>query len=427
MTVSVRDCHYLNIQKSNYKIMKKTLLICGHYPLPEHVGTSMRTMNFVRFFKHLGTIDIAYSNVLPGEENHIRNTIFSNEYFLKKENSPKSFQDRLIRWINIKNRPLPISKYCDDSERQLLSLIESNDYDYIFVRYVINTWNLFKIRSKYKMRTIVDFDDILSGSLSELKISSANGLIRKYRLRLNRKFLIRYENKCLNLGAALFCSERDRERLNGENAISNTFVVPNIYQNNSFEDYRFDDGFEKKNILLFVGTLTYRPNIDGLKWFIESVFPGFKKNYPDAKLFVVGRFPDQEVKDICERNADIELYANVPDIRDYYKQCRAVVVPLLSGGGTRIKILEAALANRPVLSTPVGAEGLDLIDNVDILLFRNAYDFTAKYTKLHDTDHYISLTRNAKHTVLGKYSTSNFNENMRKVLYYLDNRNIHKK
>jgi glycosyltransferase involved in cell wall biosynthesis len=393
--------------------MKKTLLICPRYPLPEDHGQTLRTMNFVRFFKNYGTIDIAYSSIFDREQ--VGNPIFSHEYLLEKENAER-YQERLIRWAKIKSRPIPVSKYSDASEKQLLSLIESNDYDYILTRYVINTWSLFKLTTKYKMRTIIDFDDILSSSLYESMFSSVNRIYKKLIVALNRKFLMNYEKKCLNFSASLFCSEEDKAQLIRNKKIDNAFVVPNIYENKTFEDYNFGDGFRNGNILLFVGALGYAPNIIGLKWFIESVFPEFKKAFSDAKLLVVGHSPDFEIKRVCESEEGVELYADVPDLKEYYKHCKAVVVPLLTGGGTRIKILEAALANRPVLSTPVGSEGLDFTDKTNLLLFENAHEFSAQYKKLLDKNKYDSLIQSAKKLVLTKYSMKNFNNAMEKVL-----------
>jgi glycosyltransferase involved in cell wall biosynthesis len=113
---------------------------------------------------------------------------------------------------------------------------------------------------------------------------------------------------------------------------------------------------------------------------------------------------------------NIELHTNVPDVKEYYKRCGVVIVPLIQGGGTRIKILEAALANRPVLSTPVGAEGLDLLDGREIMLFKNAQEFSHMYGQIVDTEKYHSLVNNARETVLKNYSPQKFNEAMKKVL-----------
>jgi len=399
--------------------MKKTLLICGHYPLPENIGGNIRTMNFVRFFKNYGTVDIAYSHILP--EAKVGNHIFSNEYLLKNKDY-QSFKKRLINGF-IKGIPVPIYEFCEASQRLLRTAIEANDYDYIIVRYVYSTSILFKLAAKYKERIILDFDDILSGPLYESMHSSVNGCFKKFIMDMNKRLLVNYEKKCLNFSASLFCSRKDMSKVVGKNNMDNTFIMPNIYTNKSFEDYNFGDGFINGNNLLFVGTLCYKPNIDGLKWFIKTVFPGLKKEFPDAKLLVVGRFTDPEVKKLCEKNAGIELYADVPDIRGYYKQCKAVIVPLLAGGGTRIKILEAALANRPVLSTPISAEGLNLVNQKDLLLFENASGFYAQYNKLFNKDWYNFIVQNAKEVVLTQYSTQRFNDAMEKVLSWLEHKN----
>ncbi|MCK4826334.1 glycosyltransferase, partial [bacterium] len=395
--------------------MKKTLIICVKHPLPEDHGSSIRTMNFVRFFQNYGSVDVAYSNIRSGVK--VNNSIFSNEYFVKGENILK-----IYRWLRIIWQPVPIINYSKVSENILLSIINSNSYDYILVRYVIHTKNLFKLSEKYKSLTIVDFDDIESDRMDNSNIYYSKSLLRKLVLKLNQRFLRAYEKESLNFGASLFCSENDRAKMTDSN--SNTYVVPNIYNNQSFEDYNFGDGFENENNLLFVGLLDYKANVNGLKWFIESVFPCFKKIYQNSKLFIVGRSPDQTVKGLCENSTDFHLYANVEDLRKYYKKCKAVIVPPLSGGGTRIKILEAALAKRPVLSTRIGAHGLNFTNDANILLFKNARDFCDKYRKLENHKKYKSLTKNAKNVVKKYYSVQQFNNVMEQVLRKIDQKEI---
>lgn len=397
--------------------MKKTLLICNVYPLPEDHGSSIRTMNFVRFFKNYGTVDIVYS--VKHIRNQVRHYTFSNEYFLENKDSSKSFKRRFITGL-IKGVPIPVRDYDKASQRFFLDLISNKDYDYIIVRYSVNASPIFKLETRYKRRTIIDFDDIITDSLYKFRFGSVKGWYKKSLFSLNKKSLRNYEKKCLNFGAPLFCSEKDRVEMVEEHQSSKAFVVPNIYANRSFEHYDFGDGFKKKNILLFVGALGYKPNSEGLKWFIESVFPDFKKKYSDARLLVVGRRPKEDLKDLCNIRNGIELYSDVPDVKKFYKQCRAIIVPLLAGGGTRIKILEAVLANTPVLSTPKGAEGLDLFDETEVLLFENSREFCTKYNMLNNKDKYNSLVKNAKQLVLNRYSVNKFNEVMGEVLRYLE-------
>ena len=390
--------------------MKRTLLICEKYPLPEKQGSSIRTMNFARFFKNYGPVDVAYSGILPGAK--VNKDIFSHEFCLENEKVPN-----IYRWLRIKWQPVQIIKYSKPSKRVLLSLINSNSYDYILVRYIIHTKDLFKLPERLKSRVIIDFDDIKSDLVGSLYIRYSESLLRKLRFKINQKFLKAYEKECLGFGASLFCSEKDRVRMAVNT--NSVYVVPNTYSNKSFEEYDFGNGFENENNLFFIGALDYKPNINGLQWFIESVFPSFKKMYTNSKLIVVGRSPVKTVKMLCENRNDIRLFENVEDVRIYYKKCKAVIVPLFSGGGTRIKILEAALANRPVLSTPEGAYGLDFTNDADILLFKNADEFSVQYGKMLNRDKYSSLIYNAKNLVIKKYSQQQFNTSMEEVLHDL--------
>jgi len=393
--------------------VKRTLLIAGNYPLPETTGENIRTMNFVRFFKERGSVDIACSQTLDGKEPG--NPIFSNEYFLKKRDYPQHFTGRLAEILQ--GRPYPLREYSDDSINLLSSIIEANDYDYIVIRYIVNAYYFYKLPVRQKPRIILDFDDLYSGNLYEILFNDKKSLYKKIKRNVNRKFLLRYEKKCLDLGLSIFCSDEDRRRTAGNRKYA--FVVPNIYLNRTFDNYDFGNGFENRNTLLFVGTLTYSPNIEGLKWFINLVWPEFKRKFPDAKFIVVGHIGNSsgtEIKKCCQAGEDIELHTNVPDVKEYYKRCGALVVPLFQGGGTRIKILEAALASRPVLSTPVGAEGLDLLDGRDILLFKNTEEFSVKFKQILEEKRYNSLVRSAKEYVLKNYSLQKFDEAMKKVL-----------
>jgi glycosyltransferase involved in cell wall biosynthesis len=395
------------------KSIKRTLVISSHYPLPENYGGNMRTMNFVRFFQGRGSVDISYSHILPGAQTG--SSIFSNEYFLTVKDQ-RSLKKRLIKGL-ITGAPVPVYQFCDDAYRSLLKIIESNHYDYILVRYLYSTRPLLDMKAEYRSRTIIDFDDLLTGTLYDSKYNSVEGFHKRMILRLNRTKLLSYEKKCLTFGASLFCSERDRLEIAKGNG--NSFVVPNIYHNKLFQHFRFDDGFANGNNLLFVGALNYQPNVQGLKWFIETIFPSYKSLFPDAKLSVVGRAPNHEAQEACERDVDVELYENAPDVEEYYRKCKAVIVPLLSGGGTRIKILEAALAGRPVLSTPVGAEGLNFIDGSDILFFDNSDNFCSKYEELLNYWRYSSLVETARKKVLETYSLTTFDAAMERVLNHL--------
>jgi polysaccharide biosynthesis protein PslH len=113
-------------------------------------------------------------------------------------------------------------------------------------------------------------------------------------------------------------------------------------------------------LAVFVALLGWKPNVDAAVWLGREVWPLVRAEMPEARLALVGRDPSVAVRQLAA--PDIEVTGTVPDVRPYLARARVAVAPLLSGGGTRLKVLEALDAGRPLVSTSVGIDGLaDLI------------------------------------------------------------------
>ena len=109
--------------------------------------------------------------------------------------------------------------------------------------------------------------------------------------------------------------------------------------------------------LLFTGTMSYPPNHQGIRWFAEHVWPLVRRDLPEARLDVVGREPPQAVMRL-DGHDGIAVHGFVPSMAPYFARAHAVVVPILTGAGIRVKIVEAMSAGRPIVSTSIGWEGL---------------------------------------------------------------------
>ncbi len=119
-------------------------------------------------------------------------------------------------------------------------------------------------------------------------------------------------------------------------------------------------------IVLFLGSMDWEPNIDGVQYFVESMWPAIRAAVPGARFQVVGRNPAPSIRRLA--SDDVEIVGTVPSVIEYLHRAAAVVVPLRVGGGTRLKIYEAMGAGKAVISTTIGAEGLDYNDGRDILI-----------------------------------------------------------
>jgi sugar transferase (PEP-CTERM/EpsH1 system associated) len=128
--------------------------------------------------------------------------------------------------------------------------------------------------------------------------------------------------------------------------------------------------------LVFTGAMDYPPNVDAVLWFWHEVWPRLRQRHPALRLEVVGRTPDARVRAL-NGEAGTRITGEVDDVRMFLAQASAVVVPLRAGAGTRLKILEAMAMGRPVVSTTLGAEGLDVVNGTSILLADTPADLAA--------------------------------------------------
>src|SRR2546423_1741673 len=111
--------------------------------------------------------------------------------------------------------------------------------------------------------------------------------------------------------------------------------------------------------IVFIGSMDWLPNIDGMRWFRAEILPLIRACRPDCRLSIVGRQPTREILAMAESDPLIEVTGTVPDVRPYLWRAAVSIVPLRVGGGTRLKIYEAMAARTPVVSTTIGAEGLE--------------------------------------------------------------------
>ncbi len=398
---------------------KKILVIDFIYPLPENIGRSMRTMNFVRYFKQIGTVDLLY--FYPKPKGSIDTGVFSKEYFVPH---PTSEGYKEVKWHQkimgrterlLKKRPWMITEWSKKTTREYLSVISSGNYDIIFCRYILDTYPLFQLPENSRKRVVLDFDDVFSESLYGFYAKYDSKLTSKIKNEIQKYLLVNYERRCLQFGSCLFVTRRDQAYVTNGNGRYSTYVVPNIYPCNVAFDESLGSGYGNRNLFLFIGTLDYGPNVEGLKWFVENIFKRLSNETSGTKLLVVGRAPTNEVRKLCGAIPGIELSPDVPDVIPYYKNCGIVVVPILAGGGTRIKILESGMAGRPVLSTPMGANGLDVTHGKDLFLFSDFDTFMDCHRKLNDKDVYDGMVGSMKSLVQELYSPDSFNRKMEEV------------
>ena len=391
----------------------KILIITEQQPTAENNGGDIRTMNFVRYFSTIGEVDLYYRN----SSNVIKKNPCRNIVALPQRKA--TYTSILLQLLkNPLSFPAFIRKqYSDEMRIYLRELICREKYDLVFVRYGDSVAYLRSLPGFIKKRTLIDLDNLLLGNLYKYY-----KIVTKYKIKklIDDYQLKNYEKICCEeFGQLILCSEEDRVRYLGRHASikdKKVSIVPNVIQVKSQVTTR--DEIAINPIMLFVGTLEYRVNLEGLIWFINNMYSVYKEKYPSGQLWIVGRNRTNKPKldAILETDRTIKLYQNVDDLAPYYMQASFVIVPLLSGSGTRIKILEAALYNRPVISTLIGAEGIGLTNGESVMIFENKDDFRNVLSQLSDRTNYSAIVQNASRYISENYSLSKFNSSINDIV-----------
>lgn len=182
--------------------------------------------------------------------------------------------------------------------------------------------------------------------------------------------LARYQARALRRFDRVFvCSVPDRERFRE----ASVTVVPN---GATIPKEPLPDASDRRTIL-YLGLLSYEPNIDGLLVFVREVLPLIEKVLPDVRLLVVGRAPSPEVLSLHDGDR-IVVAGDVPAVEPYYRRAALSVVTLRMGGGTRLRILESFALGRPVVSTTIGCEGLDVESGKHLFIADEPEEFAAR-------------------------------------------------
>ena len=179
-----------------------------------------------------------------------------------------------------------------------------------------------------------------------------------------------------------------------------TLVVKNGI---NIEETSLVGSYESQKIL-YMGTMSYYPNIDGVLYFVSTILPIIQKLNPNISFCIAGREPPRLIQDLAIKYPQIEVIANPQDMSIVAAECSLSVVPLRSGSGTRIKILHSMAMGLPVVSTPLGCEGLELNNQEHLLIQKEPFGFAQAVVNLtQNQELWQQLQTNARQLVETKY------------------------
>lgn len=200
------------------------------------------------------------------------------------------------------------------------------------------------------------------------------------------------------------CSTADQARILADVPSARTAVIPNAADVEHYQPRPSDPPADGRTVVFF-GLLSTVPNVDGIRFFVRDIWPRIVAQRTDARCRIIGARPHPSVLELA--GPGVEVVGFVDDLRPHLAAAAAVVVPLRVGSGTRLKIVEAMAMGKPIVSTALGAEGIDATRERDILIADDPADFAAAVVRLLDDSVLrTQLGRSARELAVRRYSWS---------------------
>lgn len=213
------------------------------------------------------------------------------------------------------------------------------------------------------------FQHNVESALWQRMAATETNPVRRFAYKIEARKMSQYERRALRkFHRVIAVSEHDRQQMLAMDPSCSISVVPTGVDTGKYP--LAPPASANPPRIVFTGSMDWEPNIDAIDYFCRDIFPSVLTEFPAAVFQIVGRNPHPRVKQLA--SASVEVTGTVPSVAEYLRDATVVVVPLRIGGGTRLKIFEAMAMGKAVVSTSIGAEGLDVQSGRDLVLADDA-------------------------------------------------------
>ncbi|GAB6059667.1 glycosyltransferase family 4 protein [Desulfonatronum parangueonense] len=391
--------------------MKRVLFLTARVPAPLDDGWKIRTFHLIKGYVLEGwQVDLlSFCRPEQNASDFPNLQELCNRVLLIVRTKAYSPKDLLLGLV----MPLPFHVYnyhVPAMVKAVQKTTASTNYDCIQIEDVVMAQYAAKARSRGGR--ILDMHNVESSLLERFADGEQSRLKALY-ARITATKLRRYEGQIADLfRRILVCSVEDGRMLEGYGLRTPVKVIPNGVDCDYFHPQPWNPSAQD---LVFVGSMDYHANIFGILHFVNDILPFVWKKKPQTRFTIVGKNPPESIQRLADQR--ITVTGKVPDVRSYLAEARVVVVPLLVGGGTRLKILEAMACAKAIVATPLGAEGIAVRDGEHLLLAKDDDDFARKTCRLLDDDDLCrSLGKSAATFVRRNYDWSSITERLHRDL-----------
>lgn len=326
-------------------------------------GASLKVLSFntIKQLVDLDTLDEGYKKMTRIEGIYLDNRI---KLFAALFNIFSGESYHIIRFIK------------RDFEDALIHILKKEKFDTIILESLFMIPYMDVIRQFSKAKVILRTHNIEHLIWKRLAKSEKRWL-RKWYLNLLAKRLYRYEQWALNRVDGIAAMTKEDEKLLLElGAEVPIHIAPVGFET---EDYPIHEN-PNPNLIFHIGAMDWLPNIEGIQWFLEKVWPIIKVKFPEAKLALAGKKMPNSIR--AYQSDCIEVNDFVDDNIAFIGKGGIMIVPLFSGSGMRVKIVEGMAMQKAIVTTAIGAEGIPGVDGHDFLIGNTVEEFASHIIKL---------------------------------------------
>jgi glycosyltransferase involved in cell wall biosynthesis len=319
--------------------------------------------------------------------------IFTEIHVIKKaggyQRSRRSLIRNLMSWNSglMKNN-LPHEVICE-FRKKMMGLIASKNIDIVHCHLLRMSEFLNDVEGCVRILHLIDSETlrmrriIAMLHLWELPVNLQN-IFWYLRLRNFEKNAVSYFDASITVG------KKDYDMLKGMSPDANVYLIPNGVDTDYFHPLPLKNA--ESPTVMFVGNMKTPPNIDAVKYFYYQIYPLIKLKIPEVRFFIVGAFPPKEILRLSE-DRSVTVTGFVEDIRTFIAEADIVVCPMRKGGGIKNKILEAMSSGRAVVSTSLGAEGIDAKNGENIIVSDSPAEFAESVINILNDKHFRDSIR----------------------------------
>jgi len=398
------ETSFADAERNNAAAKPKLLFLCQTLPYPPDGGVSIRTYNIMRLLAR--SFDITALCFFRKKERPTKAMVDASLAQLRRFGKVEAFaipqEHSRLRWLADHARSIALQRaytlyaYKSSSfERRLRTILAISQFDLVHLDSLDLSAYLPLLQGLPIACTHQNVESVL---LRRRAQQESSAVFRKYIER--QAYLTEKEERfwCGRMALNVMVSDDDAAMLKGLVPSARVVVIPNGVDTEVFQPAK-----PSQSGLVFVGGHAWFPNRDAMSYFAEIILPRLRARGVDTPVTWVGRAP-RGVQEEFARAYGIQLTGYVSDIREYVQSAACYIVPLRTGGGTRLKILDAWAMGKAVVSTSVGCEGLEAIDGDNILIRDDPDEFAAAIELVvRDTATRDRLGRNARATVERAY------------------------